>query len=107
MPHAERRDALQSMAVTHLAALSASCAHATEPCLTVLRQLEVVASLGVPVSNSPELLALVQYQLQLLQASCTWSKGRFRRSAALLLLHGLPARTLRDRQPCRNSTAKP
>lgn len=57
------------MAAAHLAALCASRQAATEPCLTVLRQLEVIASLGPPVSTSPELLALVQRTVDQLQAS--------------------------------------
>ena len=63
------------MAAVHLAALSASWAGATEPCITVLRQLAVVASLGEPASSSPELLALVRHQLQLLRASETAWQG--------------------------------
>lgn len=69
LPTDECSAALQSMAAVHLAALSASWAGATEPCTTVLRQLAVVASLGHPASSSPELLALVRHQLQLLRAS--------------------------------------
>lgn len=57
------------MAVTHIAALSASRGAATEPCASVLRQLAAIAALGPPASSNPELLGLVQHHLEKLQAS--------------------------------------